>query len=86
MPATEPCCPFLEHAPSVYTTSSLAAEMDGADVVPDGPATTRDPAIKGPEAGCNLGSDWTVGVGLTIDDDEESRTCPLGCEAITALA
>jgi hypothetical protein len=86
MPATDPYCPFLEHAPSVYTTSSLAADIDDPDVAPDGPATTRDLAFEGPEAGCNLESDWTVGADLAVDDDEDSRTCPLGCDKITALA
>jgi hypothetical protein len=41
MPATDPSCPFPEHAPSVYTTSSAIAD------VLDGPAAACDLRVGG---------------------------------------
>jgi hypothetical protein len=36
MPATDPACPFLEQAPSVYTTFPNPVDNEEVDV--DGPA------------------------------------------------
>jgi len=56
MPATDPYCPFPEHAPSVYTTSPTDGDKDEA-VTPDSSAAVRDLSFEGPEAGWNLESD-----------------------------
>jgi hypothetical protein len=53
MPATDPYCPFPEHAPSVYTTSSTDCDRDDA-VTLDGSAAARDPSFEGPEASWDL--------------------------------
>ena len=52
MPATDPYCPFPEHAPSVYTTSSTDGDKDEAVTLDSSTA-----ALEGPEAGWNLESD-----------------------------
>ena len=85
MPATDPYCPFPEHAPSVYTTSSASTDKDEA-VTLGGSAAARDLSFEGPEAGRNLESDWMVGVGLIVDGEEDTRTCSLDCDQMTALA
>lgn len=47
MPATDPYCPFPEHAPSVYTTSSTGADKNDA-VTLDGSAAASDVSFEGP--------------------------------------
>jgi len=74
MPAADPSCPFPEHAPSVYTTSSAVAD------ILDGPAAACDLAlgtpgvIRDPEPGSKR--DWM----------EDAGTRPLGSDPIKALA
>jgi len=85
MPATDPYCPFPEHAPSVYTTSSASTDKDEA-VTLGGSAAARDLSFEGPEVGRNPESDWMVGVGLIVDGKGDTRTCSLDCDQMTALA
>ena len=62
MPATDPAWPFFEHAPSVYTISSVVTEGENLRVL-NGPVTGRD-----------LDTDRSVGVDSTVDDDEGTGT------------
>ena len=78
MPATDPSCPFPEHAPSVYTTSSAVAD------VLDCPAAACDLTLGMPGAICNSETvstrDWLEAACLTIDEDEDAGARPLGSD------
>ena len=70
MPATDPCCPFPEHAPSVYTTSSADAEII------DGHAAARNLVLDGPGTVCDSDFDRPEVASLTVDEDEDGDTRP----------
>ena len=80
----DPSCPFPEHAPSVYTTSSAAAD------ILDCPAAACDLTLDRPGAICDSEPDskrdWLEAAGLTVDEDEDSGARPLGSESIEVLA
>jgi hypothetical protein len=80
MPATDPCCPFPEHAPSVYTTSSAVAN------VLDGPAAARNLVLDGPGTVCDSDFDRPGVASLTVDEDEDDDTRPLSCDPMEVLA
>jgi hypothetical protein len=79
MPATDPSCPFPEHAPSVYTTSSAVAD------VLDGPATCNF-VLDGSGAVCVSDSDWPGVARLTVDEDEDTDTRPPGRDPMEGLS
>ena len=80
MPATDPDCPFPEHAPSVYTTSSAIAD------ILDCSAAACDLTLGRPRAVCDSESDWLEAAGLIVDEDEDAGTRPLGSDPIEVLA
>jgi hypothetical protein len=77
IPATDPSCPFPEHAPSVYTTSS--AVVDILDCL----AVTCDLLLGRPGAISKRG--WLEATDLTVDKDEDACTRPLGSDPIEVL-
>jgi hypothetical protein len=83
MPATDPSCPFPEHAPSVYTTSSAVAD------ILDCPGAVCDLTLGRPGATCDSEPDskrdWLEAAGLTVDEDEGAGIRPLGSDPIEVL-
>ena len=77
VPASEPSCPFPEHAPSVYTTSSAIADNL------DGPAAACDLELDGSVA-VDCDCDWLGAA--PIDEDEDTGIRPLRCDPIEVLA
>lgn len=65
MPATDPACPFLEQAPSVYTTfpNPVDEEEEGFD----GPALAPSGALDLPVTGSDPA--MGVGVGVIVNED-----------------
>ena len=80
MPATDPACPFLEHAPSVYTTSSNPVDDEEDLVGFDGPALTLDDASDRPARGSD--SDSETAAGVDANSGEEDDTCVGVLEAL----
>lgn len=70
IPATDPRCPFPEHAPSVYITTSLVVDEVDAEAL-DRLSTARDPAPEDPEdpeGGWNFerDPDWMPLIGARV--------------------
>ena len=84
MPATDPSCPFPEHAPSVYTTSSAVADILDCPAAACGLTLGRSGAIcdSDPESK----RDWLEVAGLIVDEDGDAGARPLGSESIEVLA
>jgi hypothetical protein len=70
MPATDPACPFLEQAPSVYTT--FPKPFDDDEVGFDGPALALSGAWDRPARSCDSDPDpaMGVGVGVIVNEDD----------------
>lgn len=83
MPAADPSCPFPEHAPSVYTTSSAVADILSC------PAAACDLALGRPVAICDSvpdsKRDWLESPDLIVDEDEDAGIGPLGSDPIEVL-
>ncbi len=79
MPATDPNCPFLEHAPSVYTTSSAVVN------IPDGPAALDEPGADR-DSESDPKCDRLEAASLTLVEDEDAGARPLGSDPIEVLA
>lgn len=67
MPATDPACPFLEQAPSVYTTSSNTVD-DEDPLGFDGPAVALSGALDRPARGSDSDPDPAAGVGAIVGE------------------
>ena len=69
MPATDPACPFLEQAPSVYTTSLNAVDDD--EVCFDGPARAFSGVLDRPAWGGDSDPLPAAGVGAIVDEEDD---------------
>ena len=69
MPATDPTCPFLEHAPSVYTTFPNPADDDD-EVGFDDPALALNGPLDLLATGDELDPNPARGVGVVVGELE----------------
>jgi hypothetical protein len=67
MPATDPACPFLEQAPSVYTTFPNPVDEEEVDF--DCPALALSGAWDRPATGCDSDPNPATGVGVGVTGD-----------------
>ena len=70
MPATDPACPFLEQAPSVYTTSSNAFDDDDDEVRFNVPTRALSGVLDRPAWGGDSDPNPAVGVGEIVDEED----------------